>query len=85
MFGSVLLLARRALTKLLLKLAMAYNVVISVNRDSLDTAVQAAFRKVVLKVGGHYWPRELGVGLALGTRRQKEHTFPCQNPAVLIQ
>ena len=50
---STVLIAKRAFVKLLLRLAVAYHVVISVNRDSPDPAVQAAFRKVVLKVGRH--------------------------------
>jgi len=50
MAGSTVLLAKRALVKLLLQLAVAYNVVVSVNRDSDNAKVTAAFRKIVLKV-----------------------------------
>ena len=50
MAGSTVLLAKRALVKLLLQLAVAYNVVVSVNRDADNAKVTAAFRKIVLKV-----------------------------------
>jgi len=43
-------LAKRALVKLLLQLALAYNVVVSINRDADNAKVTAAFRKIVLKV-----------------------------------
>ena len=48
--SSSVLLAKRSLVSLLLRLAVAYQVVISVNRTSPDAGVKAAFRKVVLKV-----------------------------------
>jgi len=48
--SSTVLIAKRALVSLLLKLAVACHVVISINRDSADAQVQAAFRRVVLKV-----------------------------------
>ena len=41
--------AKRALVTLLLALAAAYNVAISINRDSEDEAVKKAFRRVILK------------------------------------
>ena len=41
--------AKRAFVSLLLALAKAYGVVVDVKRDSPDSAVQEAFRKVVLK------------------------------------
>ena len=47
--ASKLLLAKRALVSLLLRLASAYTVVISINRDSTDVAVTGAFRKVKIK------------------------------------
>ena len=48
--SSSVLLAKRSLVSLLLRLAVAYQVVIFVNRTSPDAGVKAAFRKVVLKV-----------------------------------
>ena len=42
--------AKRALVSLLLRLALAYNIGISVNRDSDDNDVKRAFRKVSAKV-----------------------------------
>ena len=48
--SSSVLLAKRSLVSLLLRLAVAYQVVISVNRTSPDAGVKAAFRKVALKV-----------------------------------
>ena len=48
--SSSVLLAKRALVSLLGRLAVAYNVTISVSRDSSDDKVTAAYRKVVLKV-----------------------------------
>ena len=50
MAGSSVLLAKRTLVTLLLRLAAAYQVVVSINRDSPDVKVTQAFRKVVLKV-----------------------------------
>ena len=50
MASSAVLLAKRSLVRLLLRLAAAYQVVISINRDATDVKVTAAFRKVVLKV-----------------------------------
>ena len=50
MAGSTVLLARRALVKLLVRLAVAYHVLLSINRDDSETKVTAAFRKIVLKV-----------------------------------
>ena len=47
---SAVLLAKRSLVALLLRLATAYQVVVSINRDSPDVKVTQAFRKVVLKV-----------------------------------
>jgi curved DNA-binding protein CbpA len=47
---SAVLLAKRSLVALLLRLAVAYHVVISINRDAADVKVTEAFRKVVLKV-----------------------------------
>ena len=41
--------ARRALVKLLLTLAAAYSVVVRLHRDSQDSEVIAAFRKVLRK------------------------------------
>jgi hypothetical protein len=48
--ASAVLLAKRAFVKLLVRLAHAYTVVISINRDASDLKVLAAFRKVVIKV-----------------------------------
>ena len=48
--ASAVLLAKRAFVKLLVRLAHAYTVVISINRDASDSKVLAAFRKVVIKV-----------------------------------
>ena len=48
--SSSVLIARRSLVSLLLRLAVAYQVVVSVNRTSPDAGVKAAFRKVALKV-----------------------------------
>ena len=42
-------MAKRALVKLLLRLAVAYHLVVSINRDADDDKVKAVFRKVVLK------------------------------------
>ena len=39
MAGSTVLLAKRALVKLILQLAVAYNVVVSVNRDADNAKV----------------------------------------------
>ena len=47
---STVLLAKRALVKLSLQLAVAYNVVVSANRDADNAKVTVAFRKIVLKV-----------------------------------
>ena len=47
---STVLLAKRALVSLLLRLAVAYQVVLSINRDASVVVVTASFRKVVLKV-----------------------------------
>ena len=49
MAASTVLVAKRALVRLLLRLAVAYHVVISVNRDSEDRLVTAAYKKVILK------------------------------------
>jgi len=49
---SSVLLAKQSLVALLLRLATAYQVVVSINRDSPDVKVAQAFRKVVLKVQG---------------------------------
>ena len=48
--SSSVLIAKRCLVSLLLRAALAYQVVVSVNRTSPDTGVKAAFRKVALKV-----------------------------------
>ena len=50
MASSAVLLAKRSLVKLLLRLAVAYQVVLSLNRDAPDAKVTESFRKVVLKV-----------------------------------
>ena len=50
MAASVVLRAKRLLVSLLLRLAVAYNIVINISRDSPDAAILAAFRKVTLKV-----------------------------------
>ena len=42
--------AKRELVKVLLALASAYNVSVQVNRDSADSAVNAAYKKLALKV-----------------------------------
>ena len=42
--------AKRALVKVLLALASAYNVSVQVTRDSADSAVNAAYKKLALKV-----------------------------------
>ena len=47
---STSLVAKRALVSLLLRLAVAYHVVLAVNRDSGDRLVTAAYKKVILKV-----------------------------------
>ena len=43
-------LAKRALVSVLLALATAYQVVLDINRESDDSSVKRAFRKVCLKV-----------------------------------
>ena len=48
--ASAVLVAKRAFVKLLVRLAHAYTVVISINRDASDLKVLAAFREVVIKV-----------------------------------
>ena len=48
--SSSVLIAKRCLVSLLLRLALAYQVVVSVNRTSPDAGVKAAFRKVASKV-----------------------------------
>ena len=48
--SSSVLIAKRSLVSLLLRLAVAYQVVVSVTRESPDASVKAAFRKVALKV-----------------------------------
>ena len=48
--SSSVLIAKRSLVSLLLRLAVAYHVVVSVKRTSPDAGVKAAFRKVALKV-----------------------------------
>jgi len=50
MASSTVSIAKRALVSLLLKLAVAYQVVVSVSRDSPDVSVKAAFRKIAVKV-----------------------------------
>lgn len=50
MAASAILVAKRALVHLLLAFAQQYHVVVNVNRDSSDAAVEAAFRSVVKKV-----------------------------------
>ena len=50
MAASAVFRAKRAFVTLLLQLAVAYQIVVSINRDSPDAAVLAAFRKVSLKV-----------------------------------
>ena len=49
MASSKVLLAKRALLKLLLALALAYGVALSVTRDSVAAEVLKAFRRPVLK------------------------------------
>ena len=44
------LLAKRAFISILLSLARAYHLIVDVNRDSSDTQVQKAYRRVLLKV-----------------------------------
>ena len=48
--SSTVLLAKRALVSLLLRLAVAYHVLVAVNRDSSDPIVTVAYKKVILKV-----------------------------------
>jgi hypothetical protein len=48
--ASAFQVAQRALVKLLLSLAQAYQVVLAINRDSAKAAIQKAFRKVSVKV-----------------------------------
>ena len=47
---SAVALAKRALVKVLLSFASAYNVPVRVNRESADSAVLTAYKKVALKV-----------------------------------
>ena len=47
--SSTVTVAKRALVSLLLRLAVAYHVVIAVNRDSADRVVTDAYKKVILK------------------------------------
>ena len=48
--SSSVLISKRCLVSLLLRAALAYQVVVSVNRTSPDTGVKAAFRQVALTV-----------------------------------
>ena len=48
--ASAIQAAKRALVKVLVALGTAYNVPARVNRDSADSAVTAAYKKLVLKV-----------------------------------
>ena len=50
MVASKVLVAKRALVKLLLALAAAYSLVLNVNRDTSDADVLKAYRRVALKV-----------------------------------
>ena len=50
MVASAAQLAKRALVTTLLRLAAAYGLKLALTRESADTAVLAAYRKVVLKV-----------------------------------
>ena len=45
---SAVLKATRMLVTLLVRLAVAYSVVLAINRDNSDVEVQAAFRQVIL-------------------------------------
>ncbi len=49
MVASKVLVAKRALVKILLALAAAYSVVLKVNRDTSDADVIKAYRRVSLK------------------------------------
>ena len=48
--GSSVLLAKRVPVRVLLRLTMAYSVVVSVSRGSTDATVTTAYKKVALKV-----------------------------------
>jgi hypothetical protein len=63
-------LAKRALVSVLLALAAAYQVVLDINRESDDSSVKRAFRKVSRRLGGqapaHWEDGVPGQGAILG-------------------
>ena len=50
MASSLVMVARRALVKLLVSMALTYGVALSVSRDSADSEVLKAVRRIMLKV-----------------------------------
>ena len=48
--GSAAQMVKRAFVKILLSLAVAYNVAVPLNRDSADYEAHTAYKKVILRV-----------------------------------
>ena len=68
--ASAVLLAKRALVSLLLRFAVAYAAIISINRDSSDAQVLGAFRKVILKVHPDKGGNEMIASLCRGPKKR---------------
>ena len=77
--ASAVLLAKRAFVKLLVRLAHAYTIIMSINRDASDPKVLAAFRKVVIKVHP-----DKGGGVAENSPA-KSSNLANENPAVPLR